>query len=68
MTEKIKQIAKIFSSFNPTIHEYEKGNNVFDFIKVKNSSYIVSFINKDINNFDYLDEMLQCLYNGYIWS
>jgi hypothetical protein len=68
MTEKILQIARIFKSFNPTIHEFVKGNNVFDFIKVKNSSFIVSFINKDINNFEYLNEMLRCLGDGYIWN
>ena len=66
MVNKIQQIAGIFKSFNPLLHEFIKGNDIFDFIKMKDSSYVVSFINKDINNYNYLDGVLRCMADSYI--
>ena len=56
MKVKIKQIAHLFKVFNPKIHEYVDEGGGMSYIMIKSLKYIVEFINKDIYNYDYLDD------------
>jgi hypothetical protein len=57
MNPKLRQIVRIFKIFDPKIHAYiNRPENPFSFISIKSLSYIVEFINKDVNKINRIQD------------